>query len=427
LLKIAIAPPCNLIVVFLSWPMSCEQTPMEPDRQPLTLVLGDFPDLIRIAAEELGPLLVVNDGPLTAEDAPLVRHLLVTDWNSTDLVRDLLAPMAQAHNLRAVVSYWEWALDSAAVIAEQLQLPGLCVGSSRLTRDKLHMRQRLEERGSRSTVPFMPVDSTDDIDRAARQIGLPLIVKPRRGTASLNIHHIRNADDVEASAAEGARGKSWLGYIAERFAEGTEISVEALSFGGRHWIIALTDKVTTGSPHFVEMAHFQPSLLPASAQGFAAEAVLAFLSDIDHQYGPTHTEVIVSEQGCVIVESHVRPGGDFIHELTRQTTGIDLIRSSLTYLRTGAIPEIRPTNSKHAGVKFFHFGKGKIAEIEIPPRWSEMPGYVRHRLKVAVGQTVGPLRASMDRHGHVMAFGNSRSEVEERLGSFERTIKTSLS
>ena len=43
--------------------------------------------------------------------------------------------------------------------------------------------------------------------------------------------------------------------------EGPEVSVETLTVDGICHVIQITDKLTTGAPHFVELAHHQPSTL----------------------------------------------------------------------------------------------------------------------------------------------------------------------
>jgi hypothetical protein len=47
----------------------------------------------------------------------------------------------------------------------------------------------------------------------------------------------------------------------EEFVDGREFSVEALSHNGKHYILQITDKVTSGAPHFIEMQHHQPAAI----------------------------------------------------------------------------------------------------------------------------------------------------------------------
>ena len=54
--------------------------------------------------------------------------------------------------------------------------------------------------------------------------------------------------------------------VVEEYMEGPEVSVETLTVDGICHVIQITDKLTTGAPHFVEMGHSQPSQLSPNIQ-----------------------------------------------------------------------------------------------------------------------------------------------------------------
>ena len=54
--------------------------------------------------------------------------------------------------------------------------------------------------------------------------------------------------------------------IIEEFIGGVEVSVETISWKGKHYILSITDKVTTNAPFFVELEHHQPSNLTIEIQ-----------------------------------------------------------------------------------------------------------------------------------------------------------------
>ena len=47
--------------------------------------------------------------------------------------------------------------------------------------------------------------------------------------------------------------------LIEEYAEGREFSIEYISQDGKHNFLAVTEKFTTGEPHFIETAHMQPA------------------------------------------------------------------------------------------------------------------------------------------------------------------------
>ena len=56
------------------------------------------------------------------------------------------------------------------------------------------------------------------------------------------------------------------GVIIEEYMVGPEVSVEVIVYEGVPHVLQITDKLTTGAPHFVEMGHSQPSGLPTETQ-----------------------------------------------------------------------------------------------------------------------------------------------------------------
>ena len=93
---------------------------------------------------------------------------------------------------------------------------------------------------------------------------------------------------------------------------GRKILVQSISYNGKVNIIAITDKITTGAPHFVEMAHSQPSKLNESTKREIESLAVSAIKAIGINNGPAHTEIIVTSEGPKIVEIGARLGGDNI-------------------------------------------------------------------------------------------------------------------
>ena len=64
----------------------------------------------------------------------------------------------------------------------------------------------------------------------------------------------------EYSQQQSRSGK----IIVQEYLRGNEVSVEVVVRNGIPHVLAVTDKITSGSPHFVEMGHSQPSKLGAN-------------------------------------------------------------------------------------------------------------------------------------------------------------------
>ena len=119
--------------------------------------------------------------------------------------------------------------------------------------------------------------------------------------------------------------------IIESYIEGDEVSVETLSYKGNHQVIVVTDKVTTGSPHFVELEHHQPSNLSSNILKSIEIETINALKSIGITNGSSHIEAKINSNGEVfIIEIGSRMGGDFIgSHLVENSTGVDYLKQTI--------------------------------------------------------------------------------------------------
>jgi biotin carboxylase len=141
--------------------------------------------------------------------------------------------------------------------------------------------------------------------------------------------------------------------IVEEFIEGREISVEFISYHGVHYPLMITDKVTTGAPHFVELEHHQPAELSEDQFEKIYSITQRALDALEITEGASHTEYKITESGEVyIVELGARMGGDFIgSNLVRLSTGYDFVKGVIDVaLDSFEIPVF--SKKCHSGVFF---------------------------------------------------------------------------
>lgn len=156
----------------------------------------------------------------------------------------------------------------------------------------------------------------------------PLIVKPTDRSGSRGVEKVIAIEQLPA-AIERARSNSFEHKaIIEEYVSGREISVETISFEGKHHILQITDKVTTGEPYFVELEHHQPSALPYDIQDKVRSIVTNALDALHIQYGASHSELKITENNDIfVIEIGARMGGDFIgSNLVQLSTEYDFVR-----------------------------------------------------------------------------------------------------
>lgn len=211
------------------------------------------------------------------------------------------------------------AAPTVAYVAEKMGLPGNPYEAAVRAHDKQLMHRMLTAAGVDCPMSNLQCPISD--------LRFPLIVKPTDRSGSLGVQKVERAEELEAAIAN-AKALSLHGEaIVEEFIEGREISVEMISQNGVHHALQITDKTTTGAPHFVELAHHQPSSLPAALQEHIFAITRKALDALGLTSGASHSEYKITKEGRIVVmEIGGRMGGDFIgSDLVRLSTGYDFL------------------------------------------------------------------------------------------------------
>lgn len=207
-----------------------------------------------------------------------------------------------------------------------------------------------------------------------RDFQFPLIVKPTDRSGSRGVVKVSNFKELETGIKIAIEQSFEKQVIVEEFIEGVEVSVESISWRGEHYILAITDKITTGEPHFVELEHHQPSQLSEKIkEGIIAETLKA-LDALEIKFGASHSEFKILNNGKVVaIEVGGRMGGDFIgSHLVQLSTGYDFLNGVINIaLNDFEKPKINGENfsgvyflSKETDYLLPYFGKNNIFEIE---------------------------------------------------------------
>ena len=217
------------------------------------------------------------------------------------------------------------AMVTVNYVAHHLGLTGNSPRATEQTTNKYAMRQRFFAKG----VPSPKSVRVEELDELGADFVYPLIVKPADRSGSRGISKIFSPEELPAAVEAAHRESFSKEVLVEEFAEGTEYSVECISWKGNHTLLAITEKYTTGAPHFVEVGHLQPAPLTQEQVERIRDLTFFTLDSLEFENGASHTELKVSdEEEYTIIEVGGRMGGDTIGStLVHLTTGVDFIRA----------------------------------------------------------------------------------------------------
>jgi biotin carboxylase len=389
------------------------------------LIIGGHEETFRMLDDlpiELS--LFQNSQSVTERQAQRAHHLCVFDYRDPDDALRMARALHDSKPLDAVVSFTEYGLMPAAEIKEALGIQGNAKAAVRLTRDKIAMREHLAGRRL-GAVRFQRCSSVAEVRDFLVMIGGPIVVKPAEGSGSSGVFHVTSVDQVETAFAH-AQAKHPSSTIVEEYVEGPEYSTESFTTDGRHEIIAVTEKITTGPPHFVETGHRMPAPLAEAVFAEFRDLVTRFLDAIGHSFGPAHTELRRGPSGLRIIEGNTRPGGDFIWELVLHAMGRDLVRDSICHL--ARMPPRSRAPGRGAGcVTFFAHEHVVIERVEGIGAARQTEGIIRLHCSLEPGQRLGALRSSDDRQGVIVAVGTDLADAQRRLTEAQARIRVKVS
>lgn len=209
-------------------------------------------------------------------------------------------------------------------IAEKLGLTGNGMESVGLSTNKYNMRKAFKKNND----PIPEHCRSDELtEEVLEKFNFPLIVKPVDRSGSRGITKINSKAELR-QAVDTAKELSFdKQAMIEEYVEGSEYSVEYISYEGRHYFLALTEKYTTGAPHFIEKGHMQPAEVSEITLNNVRNVVEHALDSLKIRYGASHSEIKIDENGVIkIIEIGGRMGGDCIgSDLVRLSTGYDYV------------------------------------------------------------------------------------------------------
>lgn len=240
------------------------------------------------------------------------------------------------------------ASDLAAItvnyVASVLCLNGNSIACTEKSTNKYRMRCAFEQHGDPSPKSLL-VEDVSDLDGTA--FSYPVIVKPVDRSGSRGITKVTEAKGL-SEAINVAKNFAFIKKaLVEEYVSGQEYSVECISYQGKHTFLALTQKYTSGAPHFIEAGHMEPARVSEDLLDRIKRVIFHALDSLEITNSASHSEIKISPQGEIkLIEINGRMGGDFIgSHLVELSTGIDFVQAVIE-VALGVAPDLTP---KHDG------------------------------------------------------------------------------
>ena len=321
--------------------------------------------------------------------------------------------VAQKFKPDAVISgACDTSVRTVAWLCAKLGLPGNSEECAYRSTDKVAM---LEAFARNDVVhPAFEVVPKSSLMDHATSLGFPVIVKPTDSAGGRGINLVESKEELLSALQSSSNAGRSGDVLIEECMYGPEVSVEVLVVNRVPYVLQITDKLTSGAPHFYEIGHVQPSSLPYEAKvaisDLASRAVLA----VGIENGPAHVEIMLTESGPKMVELGARLGGDCItsYLIDGSVTGLDMTKASIG-LAFGEKPQrVQYSNSgRYYAVKFIPSLNGTIENIGGIEEAKETPGVVHVEVTGVIGRDYKPAVDDSSRFAFVVASGDSKNNA----------------
>ncbi|MGI5468206.1 ATP-grasp domain-containing protein [Streptomyces sp. CA-132043] len=314
---------------------------------------------------------------------------------------DALVTAVRPYAAARVLPGNETGVDLADALSAQLGLPGNVVDGRRVRRDKYEMAAAVRAHGLRApdTLRTHRFDAALAWTRARGR--WPVVVKPADSAGTDNVFFC--AGPVELCTAfdhilrsvnfAGARNRT---VVVQEHLTGTEYFANTVSVAGRHHIAEIWryhKRPGRGGAPVYDYEEPVPARDPATA--VLRPYVLGVLDALGVRNGPAHSEIMLTGEGPVLIETGARLAGSILPEVVSRCFGTDHV--ALTALACADPAAFMAHTDRRAQprthlryVSLIAPRAGRLVSLDRFAEIRALPSYAGHHLAVAVGDHLVP-------------------------------------
>ena len=362
-------------------------------------------------AKEMGTYVIAADGNPNAVGLKYADKAIVVNITSEE---DMLKVARKEHIDGVIHPCSEVSMNVMGRLNDELGLSGISREQAIRATNKHLMREAFEKGNAPSPKSILTENVEDAWIHLQNDFSTDGILKPSRNSGSRGIAKVsRDMDKIDFIKAydialNESRDKS---VLIEQFIEGPEFSIEIIVWNGIVNVLTVTDKKTTGAPHFVELGHNQPSCFSAEDVETLKMAAIAGVKALGVSNCACHAEAKLMDGKAYLMEIGARLGGDFIStELTHLSTGIDMVAAAIN-VALGIEPDLNPKEDpKVVCIRYFCPKPGKLVSISNTEILNNPHVYLWEIYR-KVGDIIPEVTSSLCRSGHVIVTEETPQEA----------------
>jgi biotin carboxylase len=298
-------------------------------------------------------------------------------------------------------------------LCRHFDLPGPNPALIERCSDKFTQRLLLRQAGVPVPAFHLAANATE-VESAAAEIGLPVILKPVRGSGSRGVRLCRDMNELAEQTGHllgGEIPRPPPVILVEEFARGP--FYEATTMGNA--VIAVGTAEFGPQPHFVPCESLFPAPISDDESKRIADISQSCLRALGLGWGPANIEFRWTQRGPVVIEVNARLPGWTTPRLIQLAYGIDLVTEHIKLI-IGDNCDLRATHSDTAAARFLVRDRdGMLDRIEGTHLAAAVPGVADVKFYVEPNTPVVRKGDFRDMLGHVIARSPSRTRTKAIL------------
>jgi len=353
--------------------------------------------------------------------------------NDIDAIIEQLKPYA---NIEFVIAGIESGVELTTAISEKLHLPGNSTKYCEAFRDKYLMNKVIAAAGLRTAKQILSNDINEILLWIRNECTFPVVVKPTKSAATELVTISYNEKEVEQSFAKIIGNYNFLGLknhevLVQSFLRGTEFIVNGINYAGKHFLSEMWqyNKIinNSGSPLYDRF-----TLLPYSFEHREAfkNYIFQVLDALKMNYGAFHAELILTEEGPVLVEVAARAAGSIYPEIITLAIGrnqydmlLDCYINPEKFVQEYQEPWVIKKNL--SAKLFISYSDGILKSIDYLDAIKKLPSFHKLDMYINVGERIHPTIDLIGIPGTVFLLHEDENVVQkdyETICELEKTM-----
>ena len=392
------------------------------------LMLGASIDQLPAYREAIGRgyRLIAVDQRADAPGVALAARFLPISTRDTDAIAAALA----GETIDGIVTTASDAgLASQRELAIRYRLPSPTPEEAvRASMDKTYFRQAVAWAGL-PTYPYVSDPDRVRLVEEAKQMPLPLVVKPADGSGGKGISLVTGYDQLD-DAIDHACELSAAGLATvEHYVEGRHYAVEIWLRNGEPHFVPITEKRMTPLPTMVTSGHLIPARLPSPEARKVRHAVVRMCAELGITDGPANFDLVRTASGDMyLIEVGARLGGNAYPSLMAAAWGVDTVGATIS-LAVGEPFDLTPQRSR---VCLLHILSSPLAvpgvlrEVTGLDEVRAHPGVQTVELFVRPGDPVRPFTQAAYKLGFLTLVADDHEALDGLLAWCTATLRLNV-